>query len=68
MYGTAAKVWTPPSVRNTLISMDEKCFQIYVTDALGSVNKCNFVHIPDDGPIALLGVPTEKYTISEVME
>lgn len=58
---TVTNVWTPPLVRKTFISLNEKLYRTYVTDALGSAKNCFVESILDDVNNGLQGVPTERH-------
>lgn len=61
MSTTALNVLTLPSMRKKLISVDEMRFRTYVTNAFGSLNDHCVGQVPDDGHIALPGIPTKIY-------
>lgn len=68
MSRTATRVWTLPSVGKTFISVDERWFRTYVTDAVGSVTDCYIAEVLNDGQIDILGAPTKKYEADEDVE
>lgn len=53
-------VWTPPSERKPITSVDESWFQKYVTEELGLANDCCIGEILDNGHIELLREPTRS--------
>lgn len=61
MLRTATKVWALLLVKMTFISVEEKYFRKYVTDAVVSVHDCYAGLILNDGHVCLLGAPTELY-------
>ena len=52
----------------TFISVDERWFRTYVTDAVGSVTDCYIAEVLNDGRIDNLGAPTKKYEADEDVE
>lgn len=65
MLRTVTNVWTLQSERKTFKSLDERCFQAYVTDVLGFKNDRQIKQVLDAGHIKLLKVRTKKYEAFE---
>lgn len=65
---TATSVCTPPSVRNTFISVDERWFRTYMTEALGSVEGCYVGQVLDNGEIKLLKSTERKHENREEVD
>lgn len=65
MLRTASTLWTLLSVRTTLMSVDERWFQTYLANALGSMDNCYVDQIIVHGHIWLLVGKTEKNGVYE---
>lgn len=59
MSRTTNNVWTLPSVSRKFISVNKEWFQMYVTDALCSVQDYYFGRFQDKDHVSVLGVPTD---------
>lgn len=55
-------------VKRTIISVEERWFWTYVTDAHGSENDCCIGKILGDNHIDLLDEPAERYETNEELE
>lgn len=58
---TLARLWTPQFVAKTFISVAEKRFCTYVTDALGFLNNCYIRQVLDVFHNDPLRVPSKRY-------
>lgn len=47
--GTVTKVWKLPSVSKTFMSVAERLFRTYMTDALAFTNHCYIGKVLEDG-------------------
>lgn len=55
-------------MRRTFITVKETLFCLYVADALAALNDCEIGRILDVAHIDLLGEPTDRYKIYDVMK
>lgn len=68
MSRKVSNLWASPSVRKTFILLKERWFRAYLTDVLESVNYSYVEQVLDGDHIDPLGMPTEGYKPSEVVE
>lgn len=65
MSKPATNLWTLPSIKITVIPVEEKEFDTYVTETLGSVTDHYIGQIRDNGHINRVRDPKEKYKLEK---